>query len=296
MRHFCTLFDKNYLAKGLAMIESLKRHSSEEFTVHVLALDSETFDVLCAQSELPEIAVISLKIFEEELGLQRVRASRTWTEYCWTLASVLTDCLLESGDMDAITYLDADLFFFSNPKVVFDEIGSRSIGIIPHRLIPSKRHLEANGKFNVGWVTFRNTEVGRECLRRWAQQCRERCSATVGCGDQKYLDEWPDRYGAEVCIVENIGANVAPWNLGNYIVSHGPRVDGVPVCFYHFHEFTETKDGAIRLTNYELRQRDIKLIYEPYIDAYKAAKERIKHASASVFDAPLSPVLTHAQD
>ncbi len=275
MRHYVTLFDRNYLAKGLAMIESLRRHSGEPFAITVLALDDETRFSLEALN-INEVFTIELRNFEMELSLAAVKASRSWQEYCWTLASVFTDQMTGFRSFKEITYLDADLFFFSDPEVIFDEIGDRSIGIIPHRLIPSKRHLEVNGKFNVGWVTFRNNETGRECARRWAQQCRHRCSATDGCGDQKYLDEWPDRYGDEVCIIQNIGANLAPWNLANYRITEGPKADDIPAVFFHAHEFQELEGGAFRLTNYELRDADIHLIYGPYIDAYKAAKERIE--------------------
>jgi len=39
----CTLFDHNYLDKGLVMIESLLKHDPE-LEIHVLCLDDKTFD------------------------------------------------------------------------------------------------------------------------------------------------------------------------------------------------------------------------------------------------------------
>lgn len=301
MRHYTTLFDKGYMPRGLAMHESLVKHSSSPFVLHVLAMDEETEDVLGALA-LPNVEVIPIGVFETmsadvnetvrrhrpldqweprdheyRTGLRPIRESRTWQEYCWTLASVFTNELMQFG-ITEVTYLDADLLFFSDPEVIHEEIKWRDIAVIPHRFVPWKRHLETNGRFNVSWVTFKG-ELGKACVSRWAEQCIKRCSATVGCGDQLYLDEWPERYGVNLCIVDNIGAGLAPWNVGNYAVTEGPAVNGRLVCFYHYHELRENEDGSFRLTNYELRPEDVKHLYEPYLEAYKRAKERIESVS-----------------
>jgi hypothetical protein len=292
MRHYTTLADSRYLPQSLAMYESLRRHSSEEFKLWFLAMDRDE-DLLNALN-LPGLYPCSIMIMElmmPDLGV--IKKSRTWQEYCWTVASVFTHrVIFENPDIENITYLDADIFFFSDPTVIFDEIGNRSIGIIPHRLIPSKKHLERNGRFNVSWVTFRDTVEGKECLSTWAHQCKEWCfyrnEGPGKFGDQGYLDAWPEKYGEACRIIENIGAGVAPWNLANYqlyfdrdgfihVKGPDPKPHGISkrIVFYHAHEFLEREDGSIRLTNYELRNEDREYIYKPYIEAYKAAKERI---------------------
>lgn len=278
MRHFCTLFDFKYIPQGLALYESLVRHSSEDFTLDVLAMDDSCAEALRAMN-LEHAGITRLSLFEiQDPSLVSLRKSRTWQEFCWTMGSVFTDLVMQFGGVNEITYLDADMMFFSDPKVIFDEIGDRSIAVIPHRLIRSKKHLEVNGKFNVSWVTFRNTPNGRECLSTWAAQCRERCSAKEGCGDQLYLDAWPAKYGDDLCVIQNLGAGLAPWNLANYRLTEGPAVDGRPVVFYHYHELSINGPGNYRLTNYELRPEDVDLIYSPYLAEHKKAKERIASA------------------
>jgi len=273
MRHYCTLFDSKYLPQGLALYDSLVKHSSEAFTLCVLAMDTETLRTLQSlnfQNVLP---------MDGRSFLLNQRIDRTWQEFCWTCASNLAEDVMDWADKDVddpwylehLTYIDADCYFFSDPKVIFDEIGDRSIAVIPHRLIPSKKHLEVNGQFNVSWVTFKNNDVGRECLSTWAAQCRERCSAKIGCGDQKYLDEFPVKYGDELCVIENIGAGLAPWNLAHYTLTEGPKVDGNDVVFYHYHEYLHGQ----RLTNYELRDEDVKYIYAPYFAAVSRAQETV---------------------
>lgn len=272
MRHYCTLFDSKYLPQGLALYESLLKHSSEPFIFHVLPLDENATArlILIKMSNPKRYANLIVKAWEYFAALG---ADRTWQEYCWTCASQMSERILM--DEEEITYLDADLFFFSDPEPVFKEIGPRSIAITPHRLIPSKKHLEVNGKYNVGFVHFKNSDNGQECLSVWAEAVRHKCSATEGCGDQKYLDDFLENYGDDVCEL-GIGVNVAPWNVANWQLSHSrffqaPCVDGVPIVCYHFHEYIHGK----RLTNYELREEDRDLIYAPYIEAVKKAIEGI---------------------
>lgn len=281
-RHYCTLFDQTYLAKGLTMIRSLQRHSSEPFRLHVIAMDDVTLAVL-RELDIPEISAHPIAPFEAEMGLTKARSDRSWQEYCWTCASCSVEYVLRWMHPDTLTYLDADLFFFSDPKAIHDAVGSRSIGITPHRFPEDRRFMERNGKFNVGVVTFRFDGAGLACSSRWAKQCRRWCYARNEnglFGDQAYLDEWPELYGDDVAIIENIGINAAPWNIGQYEVHAGMRVGDAPfltfretllhglgrtplVC-YHLHEY----EHGVRLTNYKISEEVMELIYRPYVAAY----------------------------
>ena len=62
--HYCTLFDKNYLYKGIAMYSSLQR-VSDSFHLWVLAMDSETYTHLKKRG-LPNVTVLSLNEVEDE--------------------------------------------------------------------------------------------------------------------------------------------------------------------------------------------------------------------------------------
>ncbi len=284
MRHYCTLFDRGYLEKGIALHDSLLRHSSEEFILHALAMDLET-TALLYELNLPNVDVLPLTAFEYAMNLSQIKAKRTWQEYCWTAASQLVEYLLPWVDADGITYLDSDLFWFSDSAPVFNEICGSSIAITPHRLIPSKRHLEANGQFNVGFIYFRNSPIGQKCAADWAAACRERCSATEGCGDQKYLDAWPQKYGPACYVVQDIGVNAGPWSIGNWrVMADGEKVylDDTPLKCYHFHEFAARGDGTYRLTQYELRDSDVRCVYRPYVEAIKAAEVQIAEAQARI--------------
>lgn len=276
-RDFASLWDRNYCAKGLALYESLTRHCSEPFTLHVLAMCEKTQRIL-DEMALPNMHVMALSAFERALNLQPVRDGRSWAEYCWTVGSSLMEYLMPWLGPEGITYLDSDLMFFSDPKAIFDEMGDRSLAIIPHRFPEGKRFMERNGIFNVGWVTGRNTEAGRRCISRWAAQCRQWCFARNEdgkFGDQSYLDSWPADFPGDVAIIENVGAGLAPWNIAKYaLIAAGEsvEVDRRQLVFYHFHEFVDEKF----LTGYALRSEDLSLVYCPYVTAWTDANRRIR--------------------
>jgi len=241
-RYFATLFDKNYLVKGLAMIRSLMR-CCESASVFVLCLDQYTKEVIDSQSYINIIA-IPLSVVETQEVLA-AKQNRTVAEYCWTLSSVFTWHVLDNyKDIDLITYLDADIYFYSSVEPVFDEIRDSSIAIIEHRFTPRLSDRIVNGRFCVQWCSFRRDYEGLTCLSVWRQNCLDWCYYRVEdgkMGDQKYLDSWPTDYYS-CCIINHLGAGVAPWNYPQYAFWTDPidsiiMVNIVPLIFYHFHQF-----------------------------------------------------------
>lgn len=259
------------MAQGLALYDSLLRHSSEPFTLWILPLDDKCWYVLRDLS-LPHVQLIALDSFVEEMNLEKIRDSRSYREWCWTCASQLCEHLMHTRALEGITYCDSDVYFFADPVPVFNHIGTRSIAITPHQFPDNseKPRLSQNGAYNVGFIHFKNTSAGRGCLWQWAAQVRERCSADVGCGDQCYLDFFQRDYGDEVCVLGH-GINAGPWNLMAYDVteSDGQVFLGKDrlIC-YHMHEYVHDE----RLTNYPLRDVDRELIYSPYVKAVEAAQ------------------------
>lgn len=255
MRYFCTLFDSNYLAKGVAMLRSL--HSfCPNARVYVLCMDDAVWEFL-DRLAMPEVCCVSLTEIEDE-ALLAVKPGRSLAEYCWTLSPCLLWHLLERYPaIDLITYLDADLYFYSPIQPLFDEIDGASIAIIEHRFVPRLQHLEVKGRFCVEWVSFRRDVEGMACLKRWREQCIEWCFYRFEAdrmGDQKYLDKWPQQYG-NLHILQHPGAGVAPWNYTRYHYGRdaGGRisVDGEPLIFYHFHQFQLLSNGGFdRLSAY----------------------------------------------
>jgi hypothetical protein len=269
-RYFCTLFDSGYLLKGLAMIRSLARFCPG-MRIYVLCMDEQAKYIL-ERLDLPFVKCITLAEVENE-ELLKAKADRGVAEYCWTLSSCFTWYVMQNHpEIDFLTYVDADLLFYSDVQPLFDEIGDASIAIIEHRFTPRLQDREVNGRFCVEWDSFRRDEQGLACLSRWREQCIEWCYYRLEdgkMGDQKYLDEWPDRYSA--ChILMHPGAGIAPWNYAQYRFDKDPAgritVDGAPLIFYHFHQFQLLENGKFdRLsTFYTSECAEPAAVYEVY--------------------------------
>ena len=109
---FCTLFDVNYLPRGLVLYRSLERHC-DDFRLRVFCMDEETKDLL-DRLRLPRLTAIGLDELEaHDSELLSVKPTRTQVEYCWTATPAVCAYALETEpQLEAITYLDADLMFF----------------------------------------------------------------------------------------------------------------------------------------------------------------------------------------
>jgi hypothetical protein len=285
MRYYCTYFDHNYLPRGLALYESLRRHSPA-FELWVLCLSRECHDWL-AQKHFPEIRLITLDEFEQaDPDLLPAKQNRSIVEYYFTCTpSLPLFVFAHSPQADLVTYLDADLYFFSDPESVFAEMGARSIAIIPHRFPPALKHLESTGIYNVGWVSFRRDEQGEACLSWWRQRCLEWCYDQIEptrFGDQKYLDEWPTRF-KNVAVLQHKGANLGPWNLANYQVRFEGgrvRVDDDDLVFFHCHGFQQVNQWLYEphLIGFAARPTGVirRHILLPYWHALKRAQRQIQ--------------------
>jgi len=273
MHTFCTYFDQRYLARGLALHESLERHCAD-FRLWILCMDRECYQDLMRR-QLANVYLIALEDFERnDATLLAVKSERSSTEYYFTCTPSLPLYIFRCfPEQDILTYLDADLFFFNDPAPLFDELGQGSVGIIEHRLPAELRHLEIYGIYNVGWITFRRDEQGLACLQWWRERCIEWCYDRVEPGrfaDQKYLDQWPELFPG-VRVLQHKGANVAPWNVSRYkLTAKGEQifVDDQPLLFYHFHGLNQIRPWLYnpRLSYYRIQMSDVLLrVHEMYI-------------------------------
>lgn len=277
MIYFCTLYNSNYSAKGLAMYYSLLRHC-QSFHLYIFAFDDLLVDAL-EKMHLEYVTVVTLKEFEDE-ELLKVKQIRTAGEYCWTCSSSTILYCIEHFNIDSCTYIDADLYFYSDPQILIDEMGNKDVSIIPHRYTPKYDQSTMSGKYCVQFMTFKNTPKGLEVLKWWRDRCLEWCYARpeVGkFGDQKYLDDWLTRFDC-VCELQNIGGGIAPWNQQQYIIRYK---NGKMICtekstgkesavvFYHFHNLKSFSSGIFRnytlAIGYDLPEDVRNMIYKPYL-------------------------------
>jgi hypothetical protein len=284
MFSFCTYFDRHYLIKGLALYHSLKKHC-QPFKLHILCMDQLCHDVL-QQLQYEEIELISLEEFEKgDAELLKAKQNRSRIEYYFTCTpSLPLFVLAKHPEIDLITYLDADLFFFSSPQPVFDEIADHSITIIEHRFPPYLNDSGNRGKYNVGWLSFRRDSQGLAALAWWRERCLEWCYDRPDAGrmaDQQYLDDWPTRFPG-VLVLQHKGANLAPWNLGGYWLywqGNQVYVEADPLIFFHFHGLKQVGRWlyVTNLASFQLNLSEFLRIhlFAPYIAALLEAKREV---------------------
>jgi len=240
MIYFATYFDQNYLPRVIVLLESLKQCMDEPFHLFALCLDDASYELL-EKLRPADVTLIRLKELEQSnVRLEQTKATRSIVEYYYTSGpSFLLFLFNQYRNIDILTYLDSDLYFFSSPQPLFKELDSHSIGIIEHRLSPNLQSYSRFGTYNVGWVSFRRDADGLDCLQWWADRCIEWCHDRVEgrrFADQKYLDNFPRLFG-RVRVIQHKGANLAPWNLGACRVTSKDgnlMVDGQPLIFFHF--------------------------------------------------------------
>ena len=281
----CTLFDHNYLDKGLSMYESLDR-VCDEFELYVLAMSDRCYQIL-TELNYPHIKPIKLVDFEDE-ELLRVKQTRKVGEYCWTCSSSLIRYVLMNYKPAYCTYIDADLYFYSDPQVLIDEMEQRhsSVLVVGHRFNKSEKKLREwrVGKYCVEYNTFKND------INIWRKQCLDYCSTDgdgIHWGDQKYLDCWCDDYS--FCVeTELLGAGVAPWNIAQYKYVSGTADNSLKVLcnekkysmiFYHFENIVYLDERMVNIgvyTSFGIDEKLVNVLYLHYLRVVDEQKKMLK--------------------
>lgn len=290
MDHFCTHLDRGYLARGLALYRSLERHAAP-CVLWVLCWDDVAFDSL-RKLNLPNLRPVSVQAFEsDDEALLRAKQNRSRVEYYFTCTPSWPLYILNHfPEVDLITYLDADLFFYSSPAPIYKELGDKSVLIVPHRFPEHLRHLERFGIYNVGLLAFRGDAHGRECLQWWRERCLEWCYDRVEHGrfaDQRYLDDWPVRF-RRLLVLQHKGAGLAPWNVSRYrLWLEGGRVmvDESPLVFFHFQRFTALNrwiaDPGLSPYGASLTRTLRRRVYAPYVRELERAAAQLRAVDAT---------------
>lgn len=297
---FCTLFDSNYLDKGLALYHSMRKHICD-FKLYIFAFDDLCFEIL-SDMRLKNVIPVPLKDIMNE-QLQEKKDERTRAEFCWTCTPVVIEHVLVKYKEKVCTYIDADIYFFANPESIIREIAEHgcSVGLTLHGFERSYVEIEQkfnNGKYCIHFNTFFHNEDGITVLRDWKADCLNWCYYRCEdgkLGDQKYADKWKMRY---YCVheAENLGAGVAPWNLhlyayegkkdGKIQLSYRERV--FPLVFYHFEGLKYLDDGSVFLNLWRYNvpgfKKKVEEIYGEYFREIKVIRKYLKKNYGVSFD------------
>lgn len=286
MEHYVTLFDSLFLPQGLALHMSMERHI-KNYTLWVLCVDDQAHEVL-EKLNLPNVRLLQLSKLENA-ELLSVKSIRTKGEYCWTLAPFAPRFVFEADlSVQRATYLDADMWFRKNPALIFREFdaSSKHVLITDHNYAPEYDQSVNSGQYCVQFITF--TRVGGEVVRKWwEERCIEWCFDRFEegkFGDQKYLDDWPERFQNEVHVLQNKELLLAPWNAtrfpyGNSVAWHFHALRimiNSPECIY------------IKFGPYRLPKSTQEYVYGLYLNDLKVVIEKMR-----MFQVKLIPQKMH---
>ena len=280
--HYVTLFDSTFLPQGLALHASMMSHAGD-FDLTIISMD-ETVERVLVDMALPRVRVVPLREAETD-ELRRVKPSRSIAEYCWTITPFAADAVFSRTSAERVTYLDADLWFLGSPAPVFAEMESSGAAalITDHAYAPEYEQSGLYGRFCVQFMPF-DRSASQTIRDTWQQQCLDWCYAEPDegrFGDQKYLDEWPGRYGADVHVLQKVSLLQAPWNAVRF-----PACDA---AVFHFHRLRIISADRVYPGLYRLPREHIESVYRPYLRDLRAACDAMNRygmATPAQFDMP----------
>ena len=284
MINVCTVSDINYLIKGLTLYESLLEHS-KGFVLHYLCIDDASYNKL-KKFESKTLIVYNVNdLLYNDVYLMKLK-NDNYRYFCWCLASYFSNYLMDNNIGDII-YIDSDILLHHDIEKILTPIGDREIGIFRHRQF---KHETPEGFYNVGVVYFKNGPVSRHILKWWADAVLHfKYPELATCGDQKYLDAFPNMCPDDLIFIDGEIGHGAPWqwqlfDYSDYETNGNIIWEGrtQKLIFSHFSQFDFRENGYIPSTEHHIYtplsmysdNKQLKIIYDDYYDKLKKTKEK----------------------
>ena len=193
----CTIVSPNYLPYARTLAASyLAQHPGQRFFVLIVAdLDDSA----------PFAGEAFTTVLLRTIGLRDLRAEAMKydiLELNTNVKPTFLQHLLTRYELDAIAYLDPDIFVYAPLEPVWGELEAGATAVLtPHITTPildgrspSEQDLLYNGTFNLGFVAVRNCAEGLGLLSWWEQRCLELGFSEGRTGlfvDQKWMNLAP---------------------------------------------------------------------------------------------------------
>jgi hypothetical protein len=243
--HIFTSITSNYIPKARVLARSIRQHVPGA-VFHLLLCDApppgfdlerENFDNLILLDDL-DIESRAAWIFQHNV-----------VELCTAVKGLGFQKIFRQFNADKIIFFDPDIVVFSDIEAIIQQLDQYSILLTPHQTEPdtSRSAIMDNevsslkyGVFNLGFLAIRNSEEGWRFLQWWSDRLRDFCFDDRGHGlftDQKWIDLAP-AFFPDLAILREPQFNVSTWNISRREITGdingGLRVNGKPLCFYHF--------------------------------------------------------------
>lgn len=283
--NFSMILSEANLFKCITMYSSLDKHC-KDYKLFILCMNDSVYGIL-SNINLQNVIPIQLKEVEKNnYDLLIAKGNRIFHEYCWTLKPIFLNYVMNKYDnAEYYAHVDADLFLFSNIDYIFNENKKASIFLSHHRNSKEfENYYNLSGLYNTGFVGFKNNNEARAAVRLWGDRCIKKCTVEYDTinktfGDQRYVEEWPNIF-KNIHVIKASGANVAFWNVKDYVISKFSNtiyVNGSPLIFYHFSGVTILGEKEFDLCPfYHIDdEKLLNYVFNPYIKELSKSIEDI---------------------
>jgi len=209
--------------------------------------------LICVES-IQDLVAMQIKL-NEKIQLSSLdefpKTAKLYSDYLQSrskfesLISIKPQLLLEFSrslpENEFVIYQDTDVIFFA----ALDENNcfqsDHSVYFFEH-LYSSKKASYPNGKYNAGFLVFRNNRSSRKFLQLWSTKCHEWCFLRVENGryaDQKYLEEFIDHdyVSAETSERINLGMHFFEGRSKIRKAQNRVLINNEALICFHFHGF-----------------------------------------------------------
>lgn len=115
---YCTVLSKGRLYQAVALFKSLEQ-VDQDSPIFILCMDEDTHRVL-QKLKMKQLNLVPVAALENEL-LLKLKETRDQSEYCWTMKPIFLQAVLNSNpELERVTYIDGDLFFYADPSPIFE--------------------------------------------------------------------------------------------------------------------------------------------------------------------------------
>lgn len=209
MIDICTVADSKYLAQGLVLFESIKNKTTTPFKFHFLCIDEGDFKKY--NNKIDGIVFYNVKDFIQKSKALRKLFDTDYRYFCWSLASFFSYYLLQYKECSSVLYIDSDICFYRDVQSLLNKFTNKDCAIFRHRQFELNSN-RPEGLYNVGVIFLKNNKNGIKISSWWADAVlNKKYPSLATCGDQKYLEYFPQLVGEENIYIDGDVGHGAPW-------------------------------------------------------------------------------------
>ena len=250
-----TIVNINYLPVAKTMVDSFVKHNPN-IPIYICLFDDK--------KKIQEPIFLDYNIYDKNNLRQEEYEDMRSRYNDFSMASSLKpffgEALIRDFNPDCVIYLDADIKVFNSLEKIEHIFRNQDQSIIltghQYAIISTENELQINQRFrkygiyNAGFFAVKNSSAGTSFLKWWRRMLFTNCIGDEKNGifyDQSWLDLVTIYFADDLYLLQDVGYNVAFWNLqerkvsmdkGNYKINND-----FSLVFYHFARFKYYEDS-----------------------------------------------------